>query len=72
MFAPLAQTRDAGRANRWRAHAALLLEAVERAAWDGDWYCRATFDNGTWLGSNDRDECRSTPLRSPGFLGVRH
>lgn len=57
MFTPLAQTRDAGRANRWRAHAALLREALERAAWDGDWYRRATFDNGTWLGSKDREEC---------------
>lgn len=58
MFAPLAQTRDAGRASRWRAHAALLREALEREAWDGDWYCRATFDDGTWLGSKDREECR--------------
>ncbi|CAN7750332.1 glycosyl transferase [Cupriavidus necator] len=58
MFAPLAQTRDAGRARRWQAHAALLREALEREAWDGDWYCRATFDDGTWLGSKDREECR--------------
>jgi cyclic beta-1,2-glucan synthetase len=55
MFAPLAQTRDAGRARRWQAHAALLREALEREAWDGDWYCRATFDDGTWLGSKDRE-----------------
>ncbi|WP_423200770.1 GH36-type glycosyl hydrolase domain-containing protein [Cupriavidus sp. H19C3] len=58
MFAPLAQTRDAGRASRWRAHAALLREALERDAWDGAWYRRATFDDGTWLGSKDREECR--------------
>ncbi|PLP98020.1 GH36-type glycosyl hydrolase domain-containing protein [Cupriavidus pauculus] len=58
MFAPLAQSRDAGRASRWRAHAALLREALEREAWDGDWYRRATFDEGTWLGSKDSEECR--------------
>ncbi|TPQ26326.1 GH36-type glycosyl hydrolase domain-containing protein, partial [Cupriavidus pinatubonensis] len=45
-------------ARRWQAHAALLREALEREAWDGDWYCRATFDDGTWLGSKDREECR--------------
>ncbi|WP_354673946.1 GH36-type glycosyl hydrolase domain-containing protein [Cupriavidus alkaliphilus] len=58
MFAPLAQARDAGRANRWRAHATLLREVLEREAWDGDWYRRATFDDGTWLGSSDGEECR--------------
>ncbi|MNM82793.1 N,N'-diacetylchitobiose phosphorylase [compost metagenome] len=58
MFAPLAQSRDAGCASRWRAHAALLREALEQEAWDGDWYRRATFDEGTWLGSKDSEECR--------------
>jgi len=58
MFAPLAEDRDAARAGRWQAHAASLREAVEREAWDGDWYRRATFDDGTWLGTKDREECR--------------
>ncbi|WP_073108226.1 GH36-type glycosyl hydrolase domain-containing protein [Pollutimonas bauzanensis] len=58
LFAPLAQERDAGRAQRWRAHAVLLKEALEREAWDGQWYRRATFDNGSWLGSKDSQECR--------------
>jgi cyclic beta-1,2-glucan synthetase len=31
---------------------------LEREAWDGEWYRRATFDDGTWLGSKDSDECR--------------
>src|SRR5690606_21681892 len=26
-------------------------------AWDGAWYRRATFDDGTWLGSADSPEC---------------
>jgi cyclic beta-1,2-glucan synthetase len=58
LFAPLAKGRDANRARRWRAHAALVREAIEREAWDGEWYRRATFDDGTWLGSKDSEECR--------------
>jgi cyclic beta-1,2-glucan synthetase len=58
LFAPLADARDAVRAARWRAHAASLREALEREAWDGQWYRRATYDDGTWLGSKDSGECR--------------
>ena len=58
LFAPLAEDRDPDRARRWRAHAASLREALEREAWDGEWYRRATFDDGTWLGSKDGGECR--------------
>ena len=57
-FGPLADTRDPERARRWRDHAANLHAALERVAWDGDWYRRATFDDGTWLGSKDSDECQ--------------
>ncbi len=58
LFAPLADGRDADRARRWRTHAALVREALEREAWDGEWYRRATFDDGTWLGSKANGECR--------------
>ena len=58
LFAPLADQRDPMRATRWRAHAARVADALERDAWDGAWYRRATFDDGTWLGSADSDECR--------------
>ena len=58
LFAPLATDRDADRVRRWRAHAASVREAIERDAWDGEWYRRATFDDGTWLGSKDNEECR--------------
>ena len=51
-------TTERGRAERWRAHAASVREALEREAWDGEWYRRATFDDGTWLGSNASEECR--------------
>ncbi|PWC45770.1 glucoamylase family protein [Azospirillum sp. TSO22-1] len=58
LFAPLADGRDADRARRWRDHAAALRQALEREAWDGAWYRRATFDDGTWLGSAECEECR--------------
>ncbi|GAB3368919.1 glucoamylase family protein [Azotobacter armeniacus] len=58
LFVPLAQERDADRAERWRAHALAVRAALEREAWDGQWYRRATFDDGTWLGSKDSEECR--------------
>ncbi|MDH3235319.1 MAG: glycosyl transferase, partial [Alphaproteobacteria bacterium] len=58
LFAPLAKDRDADRAQRWCVHAASVREALEREAWDGEWYRRATFDDGTWLGSKKGEECR--------------
>jgi cyclic beta-1,2-glucan synthetase len=58
LFAPLADHREADRARRWRAHARSVRKAIEREAWDGAWYRRATFDDGTWLGSNQSDECQ--------------
>jgi cyclic beta-1,2-glucan synthetase len=58
LFAPLAEVREPARARRWRSHAAALRKALEAEAWDGAWYRRATFDDGTWLGSKDNGECR--------------
>jgi cyclic beta-1,2-glucan synthetase len=61
LFAPLAELRDpvsVARAARWRTHSASLRESLERDAWDGQWYRRATFDDGTWLGSSESDECQ--------------
>ncbi|HYK79203.1 MAG TPA: glucoamylase family protein, partial [Micropepsaceae bacterium] len=56
-FSAIADGRDAPRAARWRAHAAKLGQALEQA-WDGDWYRRAYFDDGTPLGSVVNTECR--------------
>ena len=33
-------------------------EAVDRSAWDGEWYRRAYFDDGSPLGSRTSDECK--------------
>ena len=57
-FAPLADARhDTVRASRWRAFAGALQPALERT-WDGEWYLRAFFDDGTKLGSHTDEECR--------------
>jgi cyclic beta-1,2-glucan synthetase len=58
LFVPLTKDRDADRAQRWRAHAASVREALEQEAWDGEWYRRATFDDGTWLGSKNSEDCQ--------------
>ncbi len=58
-FAPIAEARhDTGRAASWRTHAAALADALEREAWDGDWYRRGWFDDGTAFGSESSNECR--------------
>ncbi len=57
-FAPVAAARgEHVRATRWLAHAAALQNALEQA-WDGDWYRRGYFDDGTPLGSASSAECR--------------
>ena len=58
MMAPLADSRDAPRAQRWRGHAKAVREAIEAQGWDGAWYRRGTFDDGTVLGSASSEECR--------------
>jgi cyclic beta-1,2-glucan synthetase len=58
LMVPLADTRDPARATRWRAHRATVLQAIETQGWDGAWYRRGTFDDGTLLGSATSEECR--------------
>ena len=58
-FAALARARgDAARAARWEVHVAALRNALEQDGWDGGWYRRGYFDDGTPLGSSASDECR--------------
>jgi cyclic beta-1,2-glucan synthetase len=58
-FAPFADARaEPERAARWRAHAEGLLGALEDAGWDGDWYRRGYYDDGTPLGDAASSECR--------------
>jgi cyclic beta-1,2-glucan synthetase len=58
-FAKIAEARgESERAEKWRLHVGDLKTAVERQGWDGDWYRRAFFDDGTPLGSSANTECR--------------
>jgi cyclic beta-1,2-glucan synthetase len=57
-FAVVAETRgDGARAARYRNEAGRLSAVIEQA-WDGDWYRRGYFDDGTPLGSAQSEECR--------------
>ena len=59
MFIPIAEARgDEGRVGRWSAWRKALEPAIAEHAWDGDWYRRAFFDDGTPLGSSSNEECR--------------
>jgi cellobiose phosphorylase len=58
-FAELADRRaDYGFATTCRGAAQALAANVEEHGWDGEWYRRAWFDDGTPLGSRENDECR--------------
>ena len=58
-FAPVAQARgELALATAWLGHATKLRAALEQHAWDGEWYRRGFFDDGTPLGSVHNDECQ--------------
>ena len=62
-FAALCVARgERDRAARYRTHRAALRRALERTAWDGEWYRRAYYDDGTPLGSASSEECRIDAL----------
>ena len=35
-----------------------LIDSIQRSAWDGAWFLRAYFDNGTPMGSRNNPECQ--------------
>jgi cyclic beta-1,2-glucan synthetase len=51
-----------------------LIQRAERAAWDGEWYLRAFFDDGTPLGSSANEEAKidSLPQSWVWLSGVAH
>jgi cyclic beta-1,2-glucan synthetase len=58
-FAPLAEQRgEAERAGRWREAMRGWQSALQRDGWDGEWYRRAFFDDGSPLGASANEECR--------------
>ncbi len=58
-FEPVARRRDDAVFARWCLEQAQALRSnLDAHAWDGAWYRRAWFDDGTPLGSHEADECR--------------
>jgi len=58
-FAPLCQRRgEPERAQGYTQRAADLRAALQAHAWDGQWYLRAFYDDGTPLGSARNAECQ--------------
>ncbi len=58
-FIPVAEKRrDRARATAWKLRMADLSVSLERDGWDGEWYRRGFFDDGSPLGSAQSEECR--------------
>ena len=58
-FSELARRRgDAPFAQRCSSESARLRDAIEQSSWDGAWYRRAWFDDGSPLGTSSNAECR--------------
>jgi cellobiose phosphorylase len=58
-FGELARRRgDASFAQRCLSESVRLRDAIEQSSWDGAWYRRAWFDDGSPLGTSSNAECR--------------
>ena len=53
-----AERKDQKRSQIWSTHFEQLHQSMERHSWDGMWYLRGYYDDGTPLGSSESDECR--------------
>jgi cyclic beta-1,2-glucan synthetase len=49
---------DDKRASDYRAQTWNIHRALEKNGWDGEWYLRAYYDDGSRLGSSANNECR--------------
>jgi cellobiose phosphorylase len=47
---------DKARAKRYRQRATRYVKAIEKNGWDGEWYRRAYYDDGTPIGSAQNEE----------------
>lgn len=62
-FSSIALKRgEKDRARQWNEHLLKLKEAIHENAWDGEWYRRAYYDDGSPLGSALNSECRIDSL----------
>lgn len=58
-FSPICTEQGrADLAEKYNEIAIKLKEQINTKAWDGEWYKRAYFDDGTPLGSIENDECK--------------
>lgn len=67
--------KDEYRSERYLELSDFVRESIEKNAWDGNWYRRAYFDDGTPLGSAQNDECQIDSLaQSWGLIsgGAKH
>ncbi|HWA82898.1 MAG TPA: protein ndvB, partial [Fimbriimonadaceae bacterium] len=61
-FAAMTAPRDPAAAEALRKRAKELAAKIEKEAWDGEWYRRAYFDDGTPLGSKTSPEAQIDSL----------
>jgi cyclic beta-1,2-glucan synthetase len=62
-FLPFVGERgDEELARRYREYRTALRDALETAGWDGEWYRRGYYDDGTPLGTAQSRECRIDAL----------
>lgn len=58
-FIPICKRRnDEERVKKYKTYQGGLKRHLNREGWDGKWYLRAYYDDGTPLGSSENDECR--------------
>lgn len=57
-FVPHAEKRGDPRAKIWLQRSDEFRLAIDKNAWDGEWYRRGYYDDGTPLGSASSGECR--------------
>ena len=53
---------DEKRRENYKSKKEFIRENIEKEAWDGEWYRRAYFDDGTPLGSKENEECKIDSL----------
>ncbi|MEN8132245.1 MAG: glycosyl transferase, partial [Pseudomonadota bacterium] len=62
-FIPICEARhDRQRVRRYQDYRSELKKTLNDTGWDGAWYRRAYFDDGTPLGSAQNEECRIDAL----------
>jgi cellobiose phosphorylase len=58
-FIPIVKSyNDQNRLSEYRSYKKELKKHLNKEGWDGEWYRRAYYDDGTPLGSSQNDECR--------------